>query len=185
MSATGAGCPGLETEAVVAGRLVRVSKHSPLIEAYGCLEEAEALLARARLGLRKRGELGLARRLARLQHVVRLLPGFLAGSVDADKLASMVEEAVEGLEEPRGWSLTGCSPEDPDVVMASVKVRAAERNISRAAEEGVVPAHLASAFSRLASAVAYALYAIHWALCRGNGARTTRELVVRSPPEPV
>ncbi|NOZ89134.1 MAG: hypothetical protein GXO15_04330, partial [Crenarchaeota archaeon] len=49
------GCEGPLAEALVEGRLIRVPKHSSVIEFYGAVEEAELYLARARLGLRRRG----------------------------------------------------------------------------------------------------------------------------------
>ncbi len=174
-------CAGsLEAEALIAGRLVRLPKHSHVIEFYGSVEEAEALLGRARVSLEKRnGE--LAGRLERLQRVVRLLPALLGGSVEASRLLSMVREAARGLPEPEGWSLTGCSPEDPDIMLAIARLRAAERQVSRAAEEGVVPGRLAQEISAVIEEVAYTLYRVHWLLCSSGGgglrARRVAELL--------
>jgi cob(I)alamin adenosyltransferase len=175
-------CSGLETEAIIAGRLIKVPKHSNVIEAYGAIEEAEALTARARLSLSSRGEKDLAKRLEKLQKAIRLLPAFLAGSIDAGTILLLVEEASQGLQEPKGWSLTGCTPEDPDIVLASTKLRAAERSIARAtSEESVVPIELAQAFSDLVTRITYTLYKIHWNLCpEETKASSIHELLEKS-----
>lgn len=174
-------CAGLETEAYIAGKLIRVPKHSPVIEAYGSIEEAEALLARARLGLEARGEKDLAKRLEKLQQATRLVPILLAGAATLKEITGLVEEAEKGLEDPWGWSLTGCAPEDPDIMLAATRLRAAERSITRASlEEGTVPSSLAALVSEALTRIAYALYKIHWRLCsREAKAKTSRELIKR------
>jgi cob(I)alamin adenosyltransferase len=170
-------CAGsLEAEALIAGKLVRLPKHSHVIEFYGSVEEAEALLARARISLSKRDP-QLSRRLELLQRAVRLLPAVLAGSISADKLLHAVRTAMEGLPKPNGWSLTGCSPEDPDIMLAAARLRAAERQLSKAVEDGTVPSVLAQKLSIVIGEIAYALYTIHWTLCGGKGVRRTAELV--------
>lgn len=174
------GGTGLDTEAVIAGRLVRLPKHSPVIELYGAVEEAEALIARARLQLEARDP-ATAERLYLLQRAIRLLPGVLAGAVDPGQPLRLIEEAARGLERPGGWSLTGCSPEDPDIVLAMARLRAGDRLIARAHEEGEVPRELASRISMLLEAASYMLYAIHWSLC--SRAPQGRRLIARRTAE--
>jgi cob(I)alamin adenosyltransferase len=174
-------CAGtLEAEALVAGKLLRLPKHSHVMEFYGSVEEAEALLARARISLSSRDP-QLAQRLETLQRMVRLLPAALAGAVDAGKLLRHVKAAVDGLPRPEGWSLTGCTPEDPDIMLAAAKLRAAERQLSRAAEDGLVPGSLAQQLSAVIGELAYALYTVHWVLCEGRGAKTILELAAARP----
>ena len=180
MPSAGGSCIGLETEALIAGRLVRLPKHSPVIEFYGAVEEAEALIARARLQLEPRDP-AMAERRYRLQRAVRLLPGVLAGMVDPREPQRLIEEASEGLEKPGGWSLTGCTPEDPDIVLAMTRLRAGDRHIARAHEEGHVPRELAQLLSLLLEAASYTLYTIHWSLC--SRAPSSQKLVARSIAE--
>ncbi|ABM80545.1 ATP:cob(I)alamin adenosyltransferase [Hyperthermus butylicus] len=165
------GCTGLYTEALVAGKTIIVPKHSPVIEAYGYMEEAEALIARARMEVPQE----LVWRLERIQRAIRLLPAVLAGAIKPEDAVKPVIEAGEGLDEPGGWSLTGCGPGDPDIVLASVKLRAAERSISKAVEEGLVPRDLAEQLSAIITMISYTLYTIHWKLCSIHGGVTARE----------
>ena len=169
----------METEAYIAGRLIRVPKTSHVIEAYGSVEEAEALLARARVSLEKRGERDLAKRLERLQRATRLIPVLLGGAAAPSDIRVLVEEAEKGLETPRGWSLAGCTPEDPDIALAIARLRAAERSIARAAlEEHTIPESLAGAASETITRVAYALYKIRWRLCSDEAkAKSSKELL--------
>ncbi|HID41919.1 MAG TPA: ATP:cob(I)alamin adenosyltransferase [Pyrodictium sp.] len=177
MPSAGGSCIGLETEALIAGRLVKLPKHSPVIEFYGVLEEAEALIARARVQLEPRNP-GLAERLYKLQRAVRLLPGVLAGSVDPREPLRFIEEAGEGLEQPSGWSLTGCTPEDPDIVLAMTRLRTGDRLVARAYSEGVIPRDMAQLLSVLLERASYTLYTIHWSLCAK--APASQKLTARS-----
>ena len=168
VEAAGVACGGLSAEAMVAGRLVRLPKHSPVFQLYGALEEAEARigLARARTRDPVLGEaLLLAERLVRAAlHVVATGEAGVAG-----RLLEEAKRAALGLPEPRGWSLAGCSVEEAEAAIASAKAREAERLVSALVEEGVLPPEVGEAAAGLLSAASLILYRVRWGLCGGRG----------------
>lgn len=157
-----AGCRGLLTEALVEGRLIEVERHSTVIEFYGVVEEAEAYLGRARVLLAPL----YAERVRLLQKAVRLIGGVLAGYIKPGDVEDLLNRAAEGLDEPRGWSLSGCDEPESLLALASVKLRAAERLASRMHSEGLVSRSTTESLIALLSRIAYITFMIRVSLCR-------------------
>lgn len=178
MSLSGAGCGGLDAEAMIAGRLLRLPKHSTVFQLYGALEEAEARIGLARSMARGRGveeALLAAERLVR--GALHLLASGDTGVVEP--LLAAAGEAAAALGEPSGWSLAGCSVEEAEAAVAAAKAREAERLVSGLVTEGLLPRPLGEAVSALLAAAADILYRARRRLCGDKmGASSSRALVL-------
>ncbi len=169
------GCEGPLAEALVEGKVIRVPKHSSVIEFYGAVEEAELYLARSRLGLQRRGLEREAEAARELQEATRLLILALSGHVDPEAVAARAERAAATLPRAGGWLLAGCGGEaEVDLGLAAAKLRAAERHASRMAEEGVITGARMVALSRAINSIVDAVYRLRWLLCGGRSWRPPR-----------
>ncbi len=162
-------CDGLETEALIEGKPVVVPKHEETIEFYGLIEEAEAHLGSARALLREKGFDDLAERVELLQRAVLLSGGVFAGYIDYKNVLDLIEKASEKLDEPPGWSITGCSVEEAEVSIAITKLRRAERLISRMSNKLMISKPTAEALSKILSGISYVAYVLRHEICRRGG----------------
>lgn len=171
-------CGGLETEALIDGKLVVIPKHDEAIEFYGLIEEAEAHLGRARILLKEKGYTDLSERAELLQRAVLLTGGVFAGYIDYGVVIDVIEQASRGLEAPPGWSITGCSIEEAEVALASVKLRHAERIVSRMAGS-YLSRPTAETVARILSGISYTAFLLRYEICKRTGAsQVVREKLV-------
>ena len=166
-------CGGLETETLIEGKPAVVPKHDEVIEFYGLIEEAEAHLGRARALLREKGYNDLSERIEILQRSVLLSGGVFAGYIDYKDVLGLVERAGEGLDEPPGWSITGCSVEEAEISIAIVKLRRAERLVSKMSSRLLVSEHIAEVLSKILSGISYVAYVLRHEICKREGRSQT------------
>lgn len=160
-------CRGLVAEAMVGGRLVLLPKNSEVLEYYGALEEAEALLARAKLRV---SDPLLRGALQQLQEAVRAAIAALAAGKAPAAVTARLEPLLRELGEPRGWLLAGCSEEEADIALAAAQVRKADRLLAEIAARGLIDPALAEQISGLLATVAHALFRARARLCGEDAA---------------
>ncbi len=146
-----------------------VPKNSEVLEYYGALEEAEALLARVKLRV---PDPQLRSILHRLQEAVRAATAALAAGKAPAAVTARLGEVLEALGEPTGWLLAGCSEEEADLALAAAQVRKADRLLAAIAAKGLIDPGVAEQISALLATVANALFRARARLC-GPGAGFT------------
>lgn len=161
-AARSAVCRGLVAEAMIGGRLLLLPKNSEVFEYYGALEEAEALLARARLRV---ADPQLQHILQQLQEAVRAAITALAAGRAPAAVTARLEPVLEELGEPTGWLLAGCSEEEADLALAAAQVRKADRLLAAMAAKGLIDPGVAEQISALLATVANALFRVRARLC--------------------
>ncbi|MFN0090099.1 MAG: cob(I)yrinic acid a,c-diamide adenosyltransferase [Acidimicrobiales bacterium] len=146
----------------------RVRKDSPLPEAYGAVDEAQACFGLARAQCQRGSELDAL--LVRLEHDLYVLMAELATLPEnrhklkpgvtlvtqemVDALEGMIDEATARFEAPTGFVIPGQNPTAAALDLARTVVRRAERETLRA---GLDPASLAVVYLNRLSDLAWTL----------------------------